>query len=519
VSPSRLSLVLFLGLGCGARTGLVAQDGGPAPVACVVDDDCDDGRFCTGVEQCREGVCQPGLPVTCAASAEACTEARCDETTRACVTTRVSLDRDGDGFFARVRAWPACGDDCDDNDPAVHPGAREVCNSRDDDCDDAIDEGSRLTATDTLVRVSDADTHPGGPGSLAWTGTGYTASWWAYQGGKARVFVSPLDRLGRRTAEAAPVHGGPTDTFGAATAWTGRELGAVWQDRRDPDGGYEVYFNRFSPDGARLGPDLRVSGTRGHSIHPSLVWTGEAYIVVWQEALDARDPSRYVLAVRRIDAMGRPATLPLVLASIPRSAEGPSVAAGPDGVFGVAWIDTRDGARAVYFESFALDTTLRSQGTARRVSPPDHLASYPHLVWNASRWTLAWYDDALRSPDRELWGATLGASGQSLVPARRLTRDSGYSRYPHWLPRGDRLLLVWGDDRVAARYALWAQEFSPQLEPLGAALQVTPTAPTAASVSPLLSHGPGGDIGVLFRDQRDGRIATWFTRLQCTMPE
>ncbi len=43
-------------------------------------------------------------------------------------------DRDGDG-----RA-PADGD-CDDEDAEVGPGARELCNGRDDDCDGAIDEG------------------------------------------------------------------------------------------------------------------------------------------------------------------------------------------------------------------------------------------------------------------------------------------------------------------------------------------------------------------------------------------
>ena len=30
--------------------------------------------------------------------------------------------------------------DCDDNDPAVYPGATEVCNSLDDDCDEEVDE-------------------------------------------------------------------------------------------------------------------------------------------------------------------------------------------------------------------------------------------------------------------------------------------------------------------------------------------------------------------------------------------
>ncbi len=33
------------------------------------------------------------------------------------------------------------GDDCDDADPEVHPGAEEVCDNKDNDCDDLVDEG------------------------------------------------------------------------------------------------------------------------------------------------------------------------------------------------------------------------------------------------------------------------------------------------------------------------------------------------------------------------------------------
>lgn len=44
-----------------------------------------------------------------------------------------NTDADGDGSPASV--------DCDDKDRAVHPGAKEICNGKDDDCNGRIDEG------------------------------------------------------------------------------------------------------------------------------------------------------------------------------------------------------------------------------------------------------------------------------------------------------------------------------------------------------------------------------------------
>ena len=51
----------------------------------------------------------------------------------ACRTPKENpLDLDGDGYDATT--------DCDDDDPAVHPGADELCNDLDDDCDAEVDE-------------------------------------------------------------------------------------------------------------------------------------------------------------------------------------------------------------------------------------------------------------------------------------------------------------------------------------------------------------------------------------------
>jgi len=60
-------------------------------------------------------------------------------------------DPDGDGHLS----WACGGDDCDNDDPLVYPGADEICDGLDNDCDGDIDEGP--AAADTWYEDFDGD--------------------------------------------------------------------------------------------------------------------------------------------------------------------------------------------------------------------------------------------------------------------------------------------------------------------------------------------------------------------------
>jgi hypothetical protein len=197
-----LALVLAIAAGCGGPTSpaddAATSDTGAVDAGACTDAACDDGLFCNGTEHCDRGACVAGTPPRCD-DAIACTIDACSEAARACRASVPDQDHDGAGDAAcldtagvalgtdcddhdadrfpgnaercdvlqhdedcDLTTWggrdadadshedreccngTACGDDCDDASPVAYPGATEVCNLVDDDCDAHVDEGTSV---------------------------------------------------------------------------------------------------------------------------------------------------------------------------------------------------------------------------------------------------------------------------------------------------------------------------------------------------------------------------------------
>lgn len=95
-------------------------------------------------------------------------------------TCYADVDLDGFGAGAPLISPGGCGQgfsavdtDCDDTDAAVHPGAAELCNGLDDDCDGVVDEGfieSYCTSGTTVHGCVPQITGEGAPSSIAASG-------------------------------------------------------------------------------------------------------------------------------------------------------------------------------------------------------------------------------------------------------------------------------------------------------------------------------------------------------------
>lgn len=170
--PTIIVTLLLAGLACSSKSKDDAgqKDSGTGDSQSVCTQSCDDGHDCT-VDTCVSNKCQhsigPKAGATACLSGQYCTldsgcvaapacstadqcvadwkddackvNIKCEAASSVC--TFDLLDKDGDGHSPKICG----GDDCNDNNASIHPGAAEKCNGVDDDCDGVVDEDDGST--------------------------------------------------------------------------------------------------------------------------------------------------------------------------------------------------------------------------------------------------------------------------------------------------------------------------------------------------------------------------------------
>jgi hypothetical protein len=505
--------------GCGARSQLQP---------CRVDSDCTSLDLCATYKcafdtSIHDLACTVVAKTTCD-DGDPCTNDACDKHTGQCQNVHVTLDLDGDGHYGPLPgtdpgAPGSCGDDCDDTDPRAFPGNKEVCDGVDNDCDGIIDNGASYVATlGSEFQLSkpgfdwaepDAFRRGAAKGSV-----GLLASYDASLSGQLTPFMQPLDATGKPQTDPFVLTGTDAAGSGSAIVWTGDRYGVAWSDRRD--GNFEIYFALLDANAKKMAPgDERITISNGFSIYPSIVWTGQEFVIVWQEE---RTNGDFKLQGQRLDLDGRLIGNIATLTSGSADDQGPALANGKTEL-GLVWVHRTQVAQAITFQTFGFDLAgIASAPQPVTLSTPGMTAADPSIAYDHKndRYVVSFYDAA--PTKRTIYGAIGSKSGAVVVPATNVAQTPAQARDPSLIAFGDRVLFVYADDRDQnSGYELYAHTLSADLS----SDLAPPTRVTQApgdSVAPILSFAGDGSVLAIFRDDRGPNPAVFETSLKCVMP-
>jgi hypothetical protein len=440
-----------------------------------------------------------------------CTRDTCAPATGECLFEPLSFDLDKDGHKGPAPGHKAgdpgsCGDDCDDTSAAAYPGAKEICDGVDNDCNGIVDDKAKFTpvAAEPAL-VSEASLAKAYTGGIAYGGDkqGYLAAYTGENAQNTGVYLRALSAAGTPAATTSQVNLTSGDAQGGPMVWTGDRYGIAWSDRRDSD--YEIYFNTFGPDGSKLGPDVRITEAPGFSVNPTLGWNGSSFYIAWE---DNRSGQFQILA-QKVSLDAKPQGTEQLLASEFQASESPSIAASSIGI-GIAWRAGDGLGSTVYFRAY--DADLQPLGDTNQIATGANYID-PAVVFNKTSFVVT-YGEKL--PFR-VFGAALSLQGATQLPPQQLSPQGTPGRRAIPIALGDRLIVVYST-QAADGYNLFSRTFSSALVPLSDAQQLT-TAP-GDDLANNVTFGPNGDVGVYF----DGRLsdagklknAAFFTRLECT---
>ena len=291
-----------------------------------------------------------------------------------------------------------------------------------------------------------------------------------------------------------------------------------WQDGRNGD--YDIYAQRYSMVGDRVGVNLRVNDDVGTSWqrYPSVSMDAYGdFIICWQ---DGRSGD-YDIYAQRYNMVGdRVGINSRVNDDAGASNQWyPSVAMDVDGGFAICWGDERNGwdnpdiyAQRYNSSGETLETNFKVNndvGTSRQGSPSIAMDLEGDFV-------ICWVDDRNGEWDYDIYAQRYSSTGDTLRANFRVNDDSGasYQCFPSVSTdlNGD-FVICWEDWRNGEwDYDIYAQRYSNLGGTLGANFKVNDNTGTSGQYSASVSMDAYGDFIICWQDSRNSDLDIYAQR-------
>ena len=486
---------------CGSRTSIPMGDG-EFELPCKTMAECSSDDLCK-TRACVDGLCKVVSTVTCD-DGDTCTTDSCVPETGQCEYVPRTRDEDGDGHRAALLgtvpgAPGSCGDDCDDTSAKAHPGAKEVCDGVDNDCNGIIDDTGTFGSPTVPTLVSDLSKNESIPASITYA-TNSFAMTTVQRDNRWHGYFQTVDANGAHVVAPVALTQEASDGMAGPVLWTGALYGTAWEDRRDQS--YDIYFNRLDSNGRKMGPDVRVTNNPGFTVSPSLLWDGQNWLLAYSDEVGS---DTFRIFARKLNYDGSSASDSIAVSDRFVDARSPRLVRTETGI---SLFYNAIGNGLTYVR---LDSGLMPLGDAQTLSLPN--AGEISVRWNGDRFMIAWSlkTDAFGS---EIHAVTMDVSGRYISKPQTIAQAPTMARSPSWAAFGNRAYLVWADDFFSpGTFELSGQMFDNNLKALGSRTRLTELG--ADTFDPSATIG-GPNIGVLFRSRNLGEWQSYFLAVKCT---
>lgn len=382
----------------------------------------------------------------------------------------------------------------------------EYCaNNFDDDCDLEVDEFGKIGDD---LQVTDDPASSRYP-AIAFTGSQFGIVWQDDRNdtaeGNTEIYFARISTDGMKIADDIRVTEDPAQSLYPSICFSGSEYAIVWQDGRDDDGttgNTEIYFTRLSPDGTKIGDDIRITNDPALSERPIIVHGSSNYGLFWQDARDGN----YEIYFAQLAPDGTNITGEVRITSHRSNSKYPA-AIFTGSRFGITWVDNRNGNDEIYFATISEDGTIDLPDT--RISNAIGRSSFPSVAFSGTNYAISW--DDYRDIDYEIYASIIAPDGTNLSGEVRITNSIGDSGYTSLVYADGVFTIAWEDARGGDPQQIYLTFFSTDGSKISSDM---PEITASPSMKPKMVF-TGTIYGIAYESYRTGNYEIFFSILKC----